>query len=147
MIQQILIAWDGSAPAHYALDLAIDFARRYEAELAAVSVAHSPAHAETEADRAESVGAARRYLEGTFAAVADRAGRVGVPLHHIVIEGDRPADDILGYAHEHGFDLVVVGHHRNRRSGRFFLHGLAERMIAYADIPILVVSAEDDART
>ena len=53
MIQQILIAWDGSPPARYALDLAIDFARRYEAELVAASVAHSPAHAETEGDRAE----------------------------------------------------------------------------------------------
>jgi nucleotide-binding universal stress UspA family protein len=144
MIQQILVAWDGSAPAHHALDLAIDLARRYEAELVAASVAYSPAHAETEADRLESVDAARRYLEETFLAVAERAARVGVPLRHVIVEGVRPADDLLGYAHEHGFDLVVVGHHRNRRSGRFFLHGLAERMIAHADIPILVVSADRD---
>ena len=144
MIQQILVAWDGSAPARYALDIAIDLARRYEAELVAASVAHSPAHAETEADRAESVDAARRYLEETFSDVADRAGRVGVPLQHVIIEGHKPADDILGYAHEHGFDLVVVGHHRNRRPGRFLLHGLAERMIAHADIPVLVVSNDHD---
>jgi nucleotide-binding universal stress UspA family protein len=144
VIQQILIAWDGSPPARYALDVAVDLARRYEAELVAASVAHSPAHAETEADRVESVDAARRYLEETFAAVADRARRVGVPLEHVVIEGDRPADDILAYAHEHGFDLVVVGHHRNRRPGRFLLHGVAERMIAQAGVPVLVVSAEHD---
>ena len=140
MIQQILIAWDGSRPAHRALDVAIDLARRYEAELVAASVAHSPAHAETEADRTESVDAARRYLEDTLRAVADRAERVGVPLTHVIIEGDAPADDLLGYAHEHGVDLVVVGHHRNRRPGRFLLHGLAERMIARADMPVLVVS-------
>jgi nucleotide-binding universal stress UspA family protein len=144
VIQQILIAWDGSRPARYALDVAIDLARRYEAELVAASVAHSPAHAETEADRAESVDAARRYLEETFTAVADRAGRVGVSLTHLIIEGDSPADDILGYAHEHGVDLVVVGHHRNRRPGRFLLHGLAERMIAHADMPVLVVSDDHD---
>ena len=144
MIQQILIAWDGSPPARYALDIAIEFARRYEAELVAASVAHSPAHAETEADRAESVDAARRYLEETLEAVADRAARVGVPLEHVIIEGHNPADDILGYAHEHGIDLVVVGHHRNRRPGRFLLHGLAERMIAHADMPVLVVSDERD---
>jgi len=142
MIQQILIAWDGSPPARHALDLAVDFARRYEAELVAVSVAHSPAHAETEADRAESVSAARMYLEETLAGVADRASRVGVPLEHVIIEGDDPADDILRYAHEHGIDLIVVGHHRNRRTGRFLLHGIAERMIAHAEIPVLVVSGE-----
>jgi nucleotide-binding universal stress UspA family protein len=144
MIQQILIAWDGSPPAQYALDLAIDFARRYEAELVAVSVAHSPAHAETEADRAESVDAARRYLEETLAAVSDRAGRVGVPLEHVIVEGDNPAAELLHYAHKHGSDLVVVGHHRNRRPGRFLLHGLAERMISHAEMPVVVVSDEPD---
>ncbi len=130
MIQQILIAWDGSPPARYALDIAIDLARRYEAELVAASVAHSPAHAETEADRTESVDAARALSRRDIRACRDRAERVGVPLEHVVIEGENPADDILGYAHEHGIDLVVVGHHRNRRAGRFLLHGLAERMIA-----------------
>jgi len=144
MIQQILIAWDGSPPARYALDLAIDLARRYEAELVAASVAHSPAHAETEADRVESVDAARAYLEETLKAVADRAERVGVPLEHVIIEGDNPAEDLRRYAHEHGVDLVVVGHHRNRRPGRFLLHGLAERMIANAEMPIVVVSDGPD---
>jgi nucleotide-binding universal stress UspA family protein len=145
MLQQILIAWDGSRPARRAFDTALDLARRYDAELVAVSVAHSPAHAETEGDRAESVDAARRYLEETFAAVDDRAERVGVPLEHVIIEGDNPAEDILAYAHEHGFDLVVIGHHRNRRAGRFLLHGLAERMIAHASMPVLVVADGSEA--
>lgn len=144
MLQQILIAWDGSRPAVRAYDTALDLARRYEAELTAISVAYSPAHAETGADRAESVSAARAYLEATLAEVRDRAERVGVPLDHLIIEGDDPADDILRYAHEHGFDLVVVGHHRNRRPGRFLLHGLAERVIAHAEMPVLVVSDEPD---
>lgn len=142
MLQQILVSWDGSRPARRAFDTALDLARRYDAELVVVSVAHSPAHAETEGDRAESVDAARQYLEQTFDSVDDRADRVGVPLEHVIIEGDNPADDILGYAHEHGFDLVVVGHHRNRRAGRFLLHGLAERMIAQAQMPVLVVADE-----
>lgn len=142
MFQQILIAWDGSRPARRAFDNALDMARRYEAELVAISVAYSPAHAETDSDRAESVDAARQYLEETFTSLEDRARRVGVPLDHIVIEGDNPADDIVNYAHQHGFDLVVVGHHRNRRAGRFFLHGLAERMIAHAAMPVMVISEE-----
>jgi nucleotide-binding universal stress UspA family protein len=144
MIQQILIAWDGSPPARYALDIAIDLARRYDAELVAASVAHSPAQAETEADRVESIDAARLYLEESFRSVADRAERVGVPLEHVVIEGESPAENILRYAHEHGIDLLVVGHHRSRRAGRFLLHGLAQRMIATAEMPVLVVSHEPD---
>jgi nucleotide-binding universal stress UspA family protein len=144
MLQQILIAWDGSRPARRAYDTALDLARRYDAELLVISVAHSPAHAETEGDRAESVDAARRYLDETFATVRDRAERVGVPVEHLIVEGDNPAEDILRYAHEHGFDLVVIGHHRNRRTGRFLLHGLAERMLAHATMPVLVVADEPE---
>lgn len=139
MFQRILVAWDGSVPALRALDLAVNIARTYGAEIVVASVAHSPAHAETEEDRLESVTAARRYLEESFAKVRDRADRIGVEIEHAIVEGDRPADDILGYAHEHGFDLVVVGHHRNRRAGRFFLHGVAERLVAVAAVPVLVV--------
>jgi nucleotide-binding universal stress UspA family protein len=139
MFQRILIAWDGSRPARRALDVGIDLARRYEADVVAVSVAHSPGHAETEADRVESVEAARLYLTDTFGRVRDRADRIGVPLEQVVIESDHPAEDLLGYAHDHGFDLIVAGHHRGSRSGRLLLHGLTERLVAAGTIPVLVV--------
>ena len=139
MFQRILVGWDGSRPARRALDLAVDIARRYQAEICAVSVAHAPAHAETQADLAESVDAARRYLTETLASVRDRADRVGVPLEHVVVEGDHPAEDLLRYAHEHAFDLVVVGHHRGR-AGRLRLHGVAEKLVAEGEIPVLSVT-------
>jgi nucleotide-binding universal stress UspA family protein len=142
MLQLILVAWDGSRPAEKAFDLALDIARRYEGELVAASVAHSPAHAETESDRIESVDAARTYLQETFDRVRDRADRAGVPVEQAIIEGDDPADDILRFAHEHAFDVVVVGHHRNTRPGRFLLHGLAEKLIAASPIPVIVVADE-----
>lgn len=140
MFNQILLAWDGSPPAELAFDAALDLARRYDAELCAASVAHSPAHAETGDDRRESVDAARRYLEETFAQVRDRAERAGVAVDHVILEGDDPAAVILGYAHEHGFDLLVIGHHRKSRSGRFLIHGLTAKTIDAAELPVLVVA-------
>jgi nucleotide-binding universal stress UspA family protein len=139
MFQRILLAWDGSEPALRALDLAVDLARRYDAEVVAASVAHSPAHAETEDDRVESVDAARRYLRESLEKVRDRADRVGVPLEQALIEGDHPAEDLLRYAHEHGFDLVVAGHHRGGRASRFLFRDLAETLVAAAAIPVLIV--------
>jgi nucleotide-binding universal stress UspA family protein len=140
MFQRILVAWDGSRPARRALDVAVDLARRYAAEITAVSVAHSPAHAETEADRVESVEAARQYLLQSFGEVRDRADRIGVRLEHAIIEGDQPAEALLAYAHEHGCDLVVAGHHRGSRGGRFLLHGVVERLVDAGAIPVLVVA-------
>ena len=121
MFQRILIAWDGSPLAQRALDVAIDVARRYDAELIAVSIAYSPAHAETAADRDESAAAAHRYLEQTFREVIDRAQRVGMNVAHEIIDADTPARALADYAHEHGFDLLVCGHHHTNRAGRLLL--------------------------
>lgn len=139
MFQRILIAWDGSDTALRAFDVAIDLTRHYQAELVAVSIAYSPAHAETDSDREESTDAAHRYLEETFAAVRDRAERVGIDVEHRIIAGEHPARTLLDYAHEHGFDLIVVGHHHSRRAGRLLLHGAVQDLVSAAATPVLVV--------
>jgi nucleotide-binding universal stress UspA family protein len=139
MFQRIMLAWDGSDLARAAFDVAIDLARRYGGELVAVSVAYTPSHAETRSDRAESAEAARRYLIGTFQEIADRAHRAGVDVEHQVIEGENPARALLDHAHEHGFDLIICGHHHTRRAGRLLLHDIAGDLVREAPMPVLVV--------
>jgi nucleotide-binding universal stress UspA family protein len=146
MFRRILVAWDGSRPARRALDLAIDLARRYDAEVLAASVAHSPTHAETEADRVESVEASRKHFEETFERVRDRAERVGVPMEHVIVEGDEPAEDLVRFAHEHGVDLIVAGRHQDGRTGRFLLRELVPKLIASADVPVLIAEAPIENR-
>ena len=143
MFQRILTAWDGSPVAVRAFDVAIDVTRRYNAELVAVSIAYSPAHAETAADRGESADAARRYLKDTFDDVADRAHRAGVHVEHQIIDGDPPARALADYAHQHGFDLIICGHHHIRRAGRLLLRGVSQDLLAATTIPILIVSDDD----
>jgi nucleotide-binding universal stress UspA family protein len=139
MFQRILLAWDGSEASLRAFDVAIDVTRRYDAELVAVSVAYSPAHAETEADRRETADAAHRYLTETFEQVIDRAQRAGVHVTHEIVDGDPPARAIGAYAHEHGVDLIVCGHHPTRRAGRLLLRDIAQDLIQQP-APVLVVS-------
>jgi nucleotide-binding universal stress UspA family protein len=142
MFQRFLLAWDGSQVALRAFDIAIDVSRRYDGELVAVSIAYSPAHAETTADRRETTEAARQYLRDSFAEVRDRADRAGVTVEHEIIDGDHPARALLKHAHEHGFDLILCGQHHSRRMGRLLLHGVAEDLVAAAVIPVLVVGEE-----
>jgi nucleotide-binding universal stress UspA family protein len=144
MFQRILLAWDGSEVALRAFDVAIDITRRYDGDLVVASVAYSPAHAETAADREESADAARRYLEETFADVRDRAERAGVEVDHQIVEGDDPADALIEFAHEHGFDLFVCGHHHGRRAGRLLLRGIATKLTDRARVPVLVVGDPED---
>ncbi len=144
MFARVLLAWDGSPVALRAFDFAIDITRRNEAELVAVSIAYSPTHAETSADREESTQAAERYLASTFQEVADRAERAGIGVDHEIIAAETPAHALSAYAHEHGFDLIVCGHHHARRAGRLLLRGVAHDLIEATAIPVLVVS--DDER-
>jgi len=140
MFAQLLLAWDGSPPAQRALDLAVSIARRFGTQITAISVAYSPEHAETEEDRIESVNATRRFLGESFLRVRDRAELAGVTVEHVIVEGEDPADEIIRYAHDHSVDLVVAGHHRGRRRpSRMLLHGLADRLIQHADVPVLIV--------
>src|SRR5487761_1356740 len=132
MFQRFLLAWDGSQIALRAFDVAIDMTRRYGGELVAVSIAYTPSHAETTADREESTEAARRYLKESFAEVRDRADRAGVAVEHEIIEGEHPARALLHHAHEHGFDLILCGQHHSRRAGRLLLHGVAEDLVQAA---------------
>lgn len=142
MFQRIMLIWDGSDIALGAFDVAIDVTRRYDGELVAVSVAYSPAQAETGGDREESADAARRYLRESFREVEDRAKRTGVGVEHQIIEGDSPAQALLTYAHDHGFDLIVCGHHHTRRAGRLLLHDVAESLFREARPPVLVVGED-----
>ncbi len=140
MFQRILLAWDGSEVALRAFDFAIDIARRYEAELVAVSIAYSPAHAETAADRDETVEAAHRYLTHTFEEVVDRAHRAGVDVSHKIIDGPTPAKALLSYSDRHGFDLIVCGHHHSGRAGRLLLKGIVPQLID-SGVPVMVVGS------
>jgi nucleotide-binding universal stress UspA family protein len=143
MFQQILLAWDGSDVALSAFDFAIDLTRRYDGDLVAVSIAYSPAHAETDADRQESTDAAHRYLTSTFQGVQDRAERAGVTVRHEIIEGDTPTKALVDYAHEHGFDLIVCGHHHSRRAGRLLLRGVTHDLLEATSIPVLLISKNE----
>jgi nucleotide-binding universal stress UspA family protein len=143
MFQRIMLAWDGSELALRAFDVAIDVTRRYEAELVAVSVAHFPAHAETAADRLHTAQTARRYLEATFADVADRALRAGVEVAHEIVDGEVPERALLEHAREHGFDLIVCGHHHDGRTGRLLLTGITQHLLDDGSVPVLVVNEHD----
>ena len=126
MFQRILVAWDGSELAGQALDLAVDLARTYRAEVVAASVL--------------APGADGRALDAAFAAAREsRCG--GVEVEHAVIRGRHPAADLLGFAHEHGFDLLVIGHHRDTGPGRLALHGVTEHLVSASRVPVLVVGA------
>ncbi len=108
MFQRILLAWPSDAPPRRALEVARSLAETYAAELAVCCLG-------------DGAAAARAAL-GAHAAVAS------LPRPH----ADR---ELLRYAHEHAFDLLVVG---RRRAGE----PLPRRLVDRAALRVLIVPEE-----
>lgn len=120
MFQTVLLAWEERHESPRARELASEIVDRYEAELV--------------------VGLLVPAGSGGAPAMTDSDGlfRVTIPYRHV-------ARDVAAFAHEHGYDLIVVGHHPPERSHRVFTHDIARELVDLADIPVLVVAEADFA--
>ncbi len=109
MFRKILVANDGSEGAKKGVQVAIDLATRYVAELHAISVEeHLPHYAATVGEVIEAKQEAADYFrqitrEAELAALAR-----GVRLTSHVIPGHE-VETIVTFAKEHEFDLLVIG--------------------------------------
>jgi nucleotide-binding universal stress UspA family protein len=122
MFSTVLLAWEVEHPSTRALAIAAEFARVYDADLTVAVLV--PEH-EPEPGRLPE-------LDAAYAGAA----QVTVSCRHA-------ASDLVAFAHEHGFDVIVVGHHPPEHVRRIFTHDRAREIVDRADVPVLVV-AEDD---
>jgi len=109
MFKKILIANDGSAGAKLALKVAIDLAKKYDAELHSISVEEGVPHYAATIGEVEEF---RKEANGFFKKINDEAVEMakkeGVKLNIKVIPGHE-VEAIVNYAKEGEFDLLVIG--------------------------------------
>jgi nucleotide-binding universal stress UspA family protein len=133
MFQLILVPWDASPLARRAVETAVELAVGYEAEVVATSIMTADGSTDgRDSQRAE--------LEAAFDPLARAASDRKVPVSHVILEAADAARALIRHAHEHGADLVVIGHHRHDRPGSFVLHGVTEHLVEESTVPILVVT-------
>ena len=143
----ILVAVDGSAAAAQALELADRIAGN--ARLSALTVV--PDY--TTADFARAVFLNRpdvhdlhdaltrqghQLLDTSLAARSTTAR----PVHTLVAVSDDPALEIVEAAHREGCDLIVMGSRGRGRIASALVGSQAQRVLATAKVPVLVVPAE-----
>ncbi|HEY5594905.1 MAG TPA: universal stress protein [Nitrospiria bacterium] len=109
MFSKILVAHDGSEGAKKALSLAIDLAKRYQAELHTLSVEeHLPHYAATVGEVLEARVEADDYFKKITKEAKTLAAQQGVTLHAHVVPGHE-VETVVTFAKEKGFDLLVIG--------------------------------------
>ncbi|MSR53241.1 MAG: universal stress protein [Gemmataceae bacterium] len=67
-----------------------------------------------------------------------RPANPAIPVKHVLLEGD-PATEIVSYARDAGFDLIVMGTHGRTGIERQLMGSVAEKILREAPCSVLVV--------
>jgi nucleotide-binding universal stress UspA family protein len=109
MFKKILVGYDGSEGAKKALEVGIDMAEHYGAELHSISVEEDlPHYAATVGEVQEAKAEKNGYFARLNQEAAEMAAKEGVSLHTKVMAGHE-VETIVDYAKDHHFDLVMIG--------------------------------------
>jgi nucleotide-binding universal stress UspA family protein len=142
VFSRIAVATDGSEMGSAAVDVAIDLAQRYDAELLILSVApptavlatpNGPFVATTVAD--DSAPRFRAIVE----AAVERAQAAGLESVTGVCEEGVVVDEILDHVATDPPDLLVVGSRGLSTAQRLLLGSVSTALVTRAPCPVLVV--------
>ena len=144
MYKRILVTLDQSELAEQALPHAVAVAQHMDAVMELLSIVPV-----VDDDMMRAAGAAfdwetqkqtaEEYLKGIQARVeAD-----GVRCTTAVREGD-VADEILRYCGDTGRTLIVMSTHGRSGLGRWVYGSVTDRVLRYAEVPVLLIRAEEE---
>jgi nucleotide-binding universal stress UspA family protein len=147
-IRKILHPTDFSPAAEAATELAIDLARRLDADLTLLNVYAVPVYTGPLGDAyvvpTELVQKLSADAEANLQEVCDRAIRAGVRATTAAVEGI-PSEAIVALADSRGMDLIVMGTHGLTGFKHLLLGSVAERVLRGASCPVLTVRQPQSA--
>lgn len=139
MHEVIVVAVDGSAGGYAATAEAAELARRFNAELIALSVEEGlPLYAALMSEVDDFKREKDRYFEEAGQEARRIAAVHGVELQHEIRIG-HAADVIVRFVEEVGADLVVLGYKGHSRIAQFVIGTTAQKVNAYSRASVLIV--------
>jgi nucleotide-binding universal stress UspA family protein len=139
MVSTIAVGIDGSATAARAVDMAVEIARHFDAELVLLSALSdaSASSDDLEVDTVELDWATNpsARVRQTIASTQDRLAREGVRCTTLIDEGE-PGDVLVRLAEQCGADILVVG---NKGMQRRVLGSVPNTVAHKAPCSVLVV--------
>jgi len=108
MYKKILHGLDGSEGSLKALEVALDLAQRYGAELHTLSVEEVPHYAETVGEFLEEKDTSHTRFKEAVRRAREAAAARGFPIHCHVLAGHE-VRMFAEFIRQRGFDLLVIG--------------------------------------
>ena len=142
--RHILVAIDFSPPSREALRVAADLAHRFEAPLTILHVYQAPVYPLPDGfitPSADEVATLMLRGREVLDVEADRARTSGAPEVTTELVQGVPYVAIVGYAKEHGIDLIVCGTHGWTGVRHALVGSTAERVVRKAGCAVLTVHA------
>jgi hypothetical protein len=133
--ENILLATDGSTCSDNALARSLEIAQERKAKLSAVSVVYT--NDEFYAVGQEVMKELYQEADKVLDKVRKWAGDLGVQAELFVRDGE-PHQAITDLAAEISASLIVMGSHGRKGLTRLLMGSVTERVIGYADCPVLV---------
>ena len=124
MLENILIAVDGSMHSQKAEDAGIELARLSKGKVIALNVAKSGSEHDT----------GNLVLKQT----EEKANKAGVPFQGKIIEG-HPATEIMKFAEDSKMDIIVIGSLGKTGIKKLLIGSVVEAVIRHSKVPVLVV--------
>jgi nucleotide-binding universal stress UspA family protein len=144
MYKRIMVPLDGSRLAEQALPHATVHAEQFEAEIVLLMVLGplpEPSMVGRRAVRSAEEASARLaqgYLEG----IAARLLEQGIPVQTETVEG-KPYLEIIRYAKEKAFDLIVMSTRGHSGLSRWLLGSVTDRVVRGATVPLFLVQCQE----
>lgn len=140
MFKRILVAVDGSEASDKALRRAIQGAKTLGCGLHFISISERP---QILGGYKGEVGF-RSGLEWVVDRGRKIAEEAGVQVESVEIRSGNPAEEIVSYAEEVGFDYIVLGRKGSRLSMRFRLGSTTHKVVTYAPCVVVVVPRREE---
>jgi nucleotide-binding universal stress UspA family protein len=133
---KILVPIDGSVYSEIALKKACKIAQTFSSELFILSVVDIPVEISTEYPdylKELAYSEAKKFLEGAQKFAENLCKKVETDIR----EGN-PAEEILSFIKEKGIETVVMGSHGRTGMKRLLMGSVAEKVLTFASIPVLI---------
>lgn len=139
MIQNVLVAVDGSEGSRKAARLGGEIAGKFGCQLTLLHVIEPPRMTFIEAYGLTMAQVYEVQMQGARAMLAEVAKELpGVQVEQVIVNGS-PGEAICQQAEERNADLVLVGSRGLAKVGRWLLGSVSDRVIHHCRKPVTVV--------
>ncbi|GGB18961.1 universal stress protein [Allosediminivita pacifica] len=147
MFTSILAAYDGSKGAYAALEKAAELAKLTGADMTVLTCYRHHSMLEASLSMVRGASETDRNLDNVMRQVSreaaeeakTRARELGVDKVTAFIKNGPSARTIVGFAAEHGCDLIVLGSRGLGSSEGYLLGSVSHKVTSLTDMPVLVV--------